>query len=219
MLSVDKITIVNSFIRVVQLIKSVRNELSKETDGLKQLNKNSSEIDDTDTDSQTTTLSAKKIKEYIHEKLTELVSSEDKREETVTALVEEIKKKVADTEGLLSTTNQQNLTDEQKQQVLANLGIDKTFLLTLLVDDESTLDSTNVLSAKKVTDLINEANVGVDLDDVVTDAELEKLLEVNSFVPKPTKGNQMLVTKEVEGELVLEWVDKPTETVEPDVVP
>lgn len=208
MLNIDKITIINSFIQVVKLIKGVRNELSTDIDNLKQATKESSEIDDTNVDSLTTTFSAKKIKEFINDKINEFLQEDEERDAAIEGLLKQMTTKVATTEGLLSIDSQQTLTDEQKAQVLANLGINKSTLIKMLVDDESVIDSNNLLSAKKVSDMISDYVTKLDSDEVFTDAEFEEYLQANAFVPKPNKPGQVLRARLVDGKLSIVWEDE-----------
>lgn len=208
MLNIDKITIINSFIQVVKLIKGVRNELSTDIDNLKQATKESSEIDDTRDDSLTTTFSAKKIKEFINDKINEFLQEDEEREAVIDGLLKQLTAKVANAEGLLSIDSQQTLTDEQKAQVLANLGINKDTLIKMLVDDDSVIDSNNLLSAKKISDMISDYVARLDSDEVFTDAEFEEYLQANAFVPKPNKPGQVLRARLIDGKLSIVWEDE-----------
>lgn len=210
----DKVTIINMFVKVVQLIKGVRKELTTELDALRRTNTVGGAIDDENIDSLDTTLSAKKIKDYVNEQIAELLKGEDAREEVINGVLDNLKAKVADTEGLLSVKTAQKLTDDEKLQALQNLGITKEFLVKMLVNDESTLGSDNVLSAKKVSDLISDAQLGAFSEDVVTEAEFDELMSANSLVPKPSKAGQILRTVDREGVVTLVWEDLVRE--EPD---
>lgn len=221
MLTLDKVAIINSFTRVVQIIKSVRTEALVEIDKLKHKvdNQALSVIDD-EAAGPEATWSAAKIKNYVAEQVAAILGGADEDSDTLKEIADQLKASAANTTDLVSVTGPQEFTAEQKAQVLANLGINKEFLLGLLVNDEET-DAQTLWSSRKIDTQIKEAKLVFDADEVVTDDELETILANIATVPAPVKAGQVLVTIQTDNGLVLQWQDAPApaDTSSPTVEP
>lgn len=221
MLTLDKVAIINSFTRVVQIIKSVRTEALVEIDKLKHKvdNQALSVIDD-EAAGPEATWSAAKIKNYVAEQVAAILGGADEDSDTLKEIADQLKASAAKTTDLVSVTGPQEFTAEQKAQVLANLGVNKEFLLGLLVNDEET-DAQTLWSSRKIDTQIKEAKLVFDADEVVTDDELETILANIATVPAPVKAGQVLVTIQTDNGLVLQWQDAPApaETSSPTVEP
>lgn len=209
MLTLDKVAIINSFIRVVQIIKSVRTETLVEIDKLKhKVDNQALGVIDDEAAGPEATWSAAKIKNYVAEQVAAILGGADEDSDTLKEIADQLKASAAKTTDLVSVTGPQEFTAEQKAQVLANLGINKEFLIGLLVNDEET-DAQTLWSSRKVDTQIKEAKLVFDADEVVTDDELESILANIATVPAPTKAGQVLVTIQTDNGLVLQWQDAP----------
>lgn len=209
MLTSDKIAIINSFTRVVQIIKSVRTEALVEIDKLKyKIDNQPLKVIDDEAVGPKTTWSASKIKNYVAEQLAVILGDLDKDNGIVKDIADQLKATAANTTGLVSVSGPQEFTAEQKAQVLTNLGINKELLLSLLVNDEET-DIQILWSSRKIDEQIKEAKLMLDADRVVTDSELETILANSATVPAPVKAGQVLATIQTDNGLVLQWQDAP----------
>lgn len=209
MLTSDKIAIINSFTRVVQIIKSVRTETLVEIDKLKyKIDNHPLKVINDEVVGPKTTWSSNKIKNYVAEQLAVILGDLDKDNGIVKDIADQLKATAANTTGLVSVSGPQEFTAEQKAQVLTNLGINKELLLSLLVNDEET-DIQILWSSRKIDEQIKEAKLMLDADRVVTDSELETILANSATVPAPVKAGQVLATIQTDNGLVLQWQDAP----------